>query len=88
MAIQATVPTQYGENRNCYIRLNNVEASNHGVNAVALFRGFLTEAAFQSGAHYVWEATVEFSADVSQPIWPQAYAALKAQEAFSDAVDV
>jgi len=82
MALMATVPTQFGEDRAVYIRLNNIEASNHGVPAQALFRGFLSQAAFESGAHYVWEKRVEFAPDVSQPLWPQAYAALCAEESF------
>lgn len=88
MAIMAAVDTNFGESRSVYIRLNNVEAGNHGLPSIALFRGFLSQAAFESGAHYVWEASVEFPADVSQALWPQAYAALKVQESFADAVDV
>lgn len=82
MAIQATVTTQFGEDRKVYIRLNNIEASNHGFPATALFRAFLSREAFEAGAHYVWEKQVEFSPDVSKPIWPQAYAALCAEESF------
>lgn len=84
MAISATVTTNFGEDRDVYIRLNNIEANNHGVPAQALFRGFLSQPAFESGAHYVWEGSVEFTPDVSQPLWPQAYAALVAQEGFED----
>ena len=83
MAIQATVPTQFGEDRNCYIRLSNIEASNHGMPATALFRAFLSQAAFEAGSHYVAEFNVEFMPDVSQPLWPQAYAALVEQEGFA-----
>lgn len=82
MAITATITTQFGEGREVYIRLNNVEASNHGLPAHALFRGFLSKAAFEAGAHYVWERQVEFAPDVSQSLWPQAYAALVTQEGF------
>ncbi|WP_157971050.1 hypothetical protein [Pseudogemmobacter bohemicus] len=67
---------QFGEDREVYIRLNNIEANNHGVPALALFRGFISRAAFEAGAHYVWEASVEFASDVTLPLWPQAYAAL------------
>jgi hypothetical protein len=77
MAIQATVKTQYGEDRDLYIRLNNIEASNHGVMASSLFRGFLSQAAFEGGANYMWEQSVEFEADVTQPLWEQAYSELK-----------
>lgn len=85
MAIIANVTTQFGEDREVYIRLNNVEANNHGVPAQALFRGFLSREAFEAGAHYVWEKKVTFVPDVSQPLWPQAYAALVEAEGFSAA---
>ena len=77
MAIQATITTQHGEDRELYIRLNNVEASNHGVAANALFRGFISKEKFDAGANYLWEREVEFSADVTKPLWGQAYQALK-----------
>lgn len=82
MAITATVTTQFGEDRVVYIRLNNLEANNHGMPAQALFRGFLSAEAFAAGSHYVSEHSVEFTPDVSLPLWPQAYAALVAQEGF------
>lgn len=82
MAISATITTMFGEQRECYIRLNNVETSNHGVPTQALFRAFLSKSAFESGSHYVWEMSIEFTADVSQPLWPQAYSALVAAENF------
>lgn len=82
MAIKATVTTLFGEEREVYIRLNNVEASNHGWASNALFRGFLSKEAFQAGAHYVWQKEIQFAPDVSQPIWQQAYAALIEEEGF------
>lgn len=77
MAIMATVETVYGEERELYIRLNNVDASNHGVAATAKFRGFLSEQAYTNGASYVWEKDVEFNADVTRSLWVQAYLELK-----------
>ena len=82
MAITAKVRTMFGEEREVYIRLNSVESSNHGWPSHALFRGFLSKEAFQAGAHYVWEKEIEFTPDVSQPIWEQAYAALIEQSEF------
>lgn len=79
MAIQATVTTNFGEDRELYIRLNNVEVSNHGSPASALFRGFLSQAAFVDGANYMWEQSVAFEADVAGGLWGQAYAELKVQ---------
>lgn len=77
MAIHVSAVTAFGETRTLYIRLNNMEASNHGQPAVALFRGYLTKEAFESGKHYVWERTIRFMTDVSLPLWEQAYDALK-----------
>lgn len=82
MAIKANIKTMFGEDREVYIRLNNVEANNHGVKATATFRGFLSADAFASGSHFVWEAEIEFDCDVSQPVWPQAYSALAAEHEF------
>lgn len=88
MAIQATVTTEYGEDRNLYIRLNNLESSNHGVASSAKFRGFLSQEAFHAGNHYLWERDVEFVADVSLPLWPQAYEVLKVEAGLVDAVEL
>lgn len=77
MAVMAVIKTTFGEDRECYIRLNNVEVSNHGQKATALFRGFISEDAYKSGAGFVWERDVEFDADVTKPIWTQAYAAFE-----------
>ncbi len=87
MAIIAKIQTTFGETRECYIRLNSMEASNHGVSTNALFRAFLSAEAFQSGAHYVAQFNVDFIADVSAPLWEQAYAALIEQESWSDCED-
>lgn len=88
MAIQATVATEYGEERNIYIRLNNIEASNHGVPCSVKFRGFLSKEAFDNGNRYLWEKDIEFLADVNLPLWAQAYEALKAEINLTDAVDL
>jgi hypothetical protein len=85
MAITAPIMTSFGEERECYIRLNSMSASNHGIPASALFRAFLSKEAFQAGSHYVAEFNVEFTADVSAPLWEQAYVALIEQEQFEDA---
>lgn len=77
MAITTKVQTQYGENRELYIRLNNIESSNHGVETVVKFRGFLSKKAFEVGSHYMWEKDISFIADINLPLWPQSYKALK-----------
>lgn len=88
MAIQASVATEYGEDRSLYIRLNNLESSNHGVSSQAKFRGFLSQEAFTDGKHYLWERDIEFIADVSLPLWSQAYEALKEKIHLEDAIDL
>lgn len=88
MAVKATIETMYGESRECYIRVNSIEVSNHGQPARALFRGFISQSAFQEGAHYVWEESIDFEACVSEALWPQAYAALADQEGFEDSTEV
>lgn len=80
MAVKAKVMTTFGEERQVYIRLNSIEASNHGQPAHALFRGFLSKEAFETKAHYVWECEIAFKADVAAPLWQQAYAALKSRD--------
>ena len=82
MAVMATVKTQFGEDRAVYIRLNNIEASNHGFPATALFRAYISKEAFAAGAQYVWEHQVTWNADVSQPLWSQAYLALISEQGF------
>jgi hypothetical protein len=56
--------------------------SNHGVESYALFRAFLSQALFEAGANYVAEFEVRWIANVSEPVWSEAYAALIAQEGF------
>lgn len=80
MAILTTLETNHGEERELYVRLNNVEVSNHNVKSRALFRGFLSKQAFDDGKHYVYEKIVSFDADVSSPLWEQAYQAFCVQE--------
>lgn len=88
MAIQGVVATEFGEQRSLYIRLNNIEASNHGVPCNVKFRGFISKETFDSGSRYLWEMDIEFIADVSLPLWAQAYDALKMQVNIADAMDL
>lgn len=87
MAIKANAETMFGENRDLYIRLNNAEVCNHGVPSVALFRGFASEEAYRGGKPFMWERTVEFTADVNESVWSQAYSALKALPELEGAQD-
>ena len=77
MAILAKVKTNFGELRDLYIRLNNVEASNHGAESYAKFRGFISEQSFLDGSSYAWEHDIMFTPDVALPLWEQAYDVLK-----------
>lgn len=83
MALSQKIKTAFGDERLTYIRLNNVEVSNHGIPCVATFRAFVDQAAFKDGARFVEEYTVEFDADVSKALWPQAYAALIKEKKFA-----
>ena len=87
MAIKATVKTIFGEDKELYIRLNSVEASNHGEESSALFRGFASRDAFDSGAKCMYEKLIQFTPDVSLNLWSQAYSAL-AQQKNLDATEV
>lgn len=87
MALQATLETVHGDLRALYIRINHAQVSNHGQPASALARGFVSRAAFEAGKSFVWEQGLTFDADVSQPLWAQAYAALRADPALADAVN-
>jgi len=79
MAVLAIVTTKHGEDRELYVRVNNIEVSNHGVKATALLRGFLSKEAFDNGSHYMHELTIEFDCDVTGNIWEQAYKEAESQ---------
>lgn len=82
MAVIAHLETEFGESRDLYVRLNNFEQlANHGVPAVARFRGYLSEEAFRGGRGFVWEMLVPFDADAPAEPWQLAYAALRAHDA-------
>jgi len=87
MAIKVSVKTIHGETRELYVRLNNVEASNHGVSSNALFRGFVSQEAFENGSHYIYEEFIKFFPNVDLPLWQQAYDALKSTPGYEGAVD-
>lgn len=87
MAVTASLLTPHGETRELYVRVNNVEASNHGELATFLFRGFISQEAFAAGGSFMWEEEVQGMVDVSLPLWPQAYAFLKSLDEFADATD-
>ncbi|HDR9033737.1 TPA: hypothetical protein QDB07_001194 [Burkholderia vietnamiensis] len=80
MGILATVVTDFGESRQLYFRINNVDASNHGVASVARVRGYISRLAFEAGGAYMKEyEAIEFTPNVTDPLWTQGYAALKAK---------
>jgi hypothetical protein len=83
MALIARLETAHGEERELYIRLNNLDQlKNHpeGGGDRARFRGYLSKEAFDRRCHFVWEQVIECEIDVAEPVWPQAYAALKAHD--------
>lgn len=73
MAVLANLETSYGEVRELYVRVNSVTASNHGVESVAMLRGFISREAYEEGKSYVYEDSLEFSPDISKPLWSQVY---------------
>ncbi|ANC85473.1 hypothetical protein [Sphingomonas sp. NIC1] len=88
MGVLVDLPIDTGETRRIYVRLNNFDqVANHGVPATARFRGFICRDAYESGGRFVFERVVEFDADVSQPLWAQAYAALRREPDFAEATD-
>lgn len=95
MAVTQTLVTEFGENRELYVRVNNLTANNHGegsttnhggINTV-LFRGYYSEEAFRNSGRFVWELEMNVVFDVSLALWPQAYTVLKSTPDFADAVD-
>lgn len=86
MAILTKVTTIHGEEKELYIRVNNVEVNNHGIKACALVRGFLSKDAFDNRMHFLHEERVEFDADLTKPLWEQVYDELKRK--YPESVDV
>lgn len=79
MGITTKIWTEAGEERECYIRMNSIEANNHGVESTALFRAYISEDAYKKGGKFVgaWEVSFVLK-DVSGNIWEQSYEAFKA----------
>ncbi len=80
MALKMKLQTSFGETRDLYVRINNVEQlKNHdeGGPDEVRFRGYLSKKAFDERRAFVWEMVLPCDIDVSKPTWPQAYAALK-----------
>lgn len=87
MAVTATLNTSYGEARETYVRINSLTTNNHGVGSAVLFRGYLNRETFKTGASYFWEKELEIMLNISEPLWPQAYAELKRLPEFAEAID-
>lgn len=77
MALQKRVIDDLERDVELYVRLNSAEVSNHGVKGHFLFRGYASKDAFTGGEKFLWEQSLEVSVDVSQPIWKQAYDAIR-----------
>jgi|GEM_PF-2423893 len=87
MAVTVMLETPYGETRTTYVRINSVSTNNHGVSSSVLFRGYINREAFKAAAAYTWEKEIEIILDISEPLWPSIYAALKNLPEFSQAED-
>jgi hypothetical protein len=68
-----------------YLRVNNVEASNHNTKNFALVRYYASKEAFDSGKNFIEEDGIEFECACSDNLWEKAY--LKLRETYPDAVD-
>ena len=88
MALLVTMDTVLGKDKPIYVRVNTLTLSNHGVEAPALLRGFASEEDYRAGAPFVYERELDVSPlDVSEPLWGQVYANLKALPLFENAED-
>lgn len=85
MAILTKVLTEFGEEKELYLRINSAELSNHGVESTALVRGYLSEQAFKDDLRCMYEDIVTCNVDVSRNVWEQFYSELKNK--YSSAVD-
>lgn len=79
MALQKRVIDDLGRDVELYVRINSADVSNHGVPSGFLFRGYESKDAFLGGGRYLWERLIDTSIDVSSPIWPQAYDAIRSE---------
>ncbi|NDV87034.1 hypothetical protein GTW51_10005 [Aurantimonas aggregata] len=92
MAIKVVTRTDSGEERELYIRLNNFDTLSKHAPSVVIFRGFISQEAFERRFEKVWERVIEFEADLSKGadrIGLQAYEALTREcPEFADALEV
>lgn len=91
MSLLATIETDFGESHPLYIKAVQLvvnEPFDRPASAQVLFYGYMSQKAKDDGRRAVWERAVEFTPDKTLPLWPQAYAALKAMPEMKDAVDL
>ncbi len=94
MAIRGTLVTKFGEERECYIRINNVEnAANHGISWQPRLRAYLVDFTIEASPPYVWasiEAGLEIECEVDLTIpkssWDQMYEQIMVNKDFLNAV--
>lgn len=79
MALQKRVIDDLGRDVELYVRLNSAEISNHGIAGHFLFRGYASKDAFIGGGRFLWEQSLESFINVSEPIWSQAYDAIRSE---------
>lgn len=78
MAIRATIEDIVNEREALYIRLDHISSvSGDGSTCWARVRGYESRLAFLAKRNLRWEGAFEFIPDITLPLWPQAYAALK-----------
>jgi len=94
MGIKARVMTKFGEKRDCYVRINNVDDvqnNKDGTTVKPRLRAYLDS--FENGKPYVWDSVeadlkLEFIVDISKPLWDQIYEELIKDEAFKSALEI
>lgn len=90
MAIRGSVITKFGEERECYIRINNVEnAANHNVKWKPRLRGYLIDFTVEESPAYVWDSIeegIEISCNIDvslqKSVWTQMYEQIKIDSIF------
>jgi hypothetical protein len=84
VAIKANVLTDFGDERELYIRVHAFEQlANHGVPAIAVIHGYASKEAWDEGlrigepAKFLFQRRIQFPYDAGGDPWPLAYAVLK-----------
>ena len=94
MAIRGVLTTKFGEERECYIRINNVEnSSNHNVKWKPRLRGYLVDFTVDESPVYVWDSVEEglkiecdVDLNIQESCWSQMYKQIMDNQEFNSIV--